>query len=569
VQGASPEDGEVYAKMARDQLDTAKAYGKDGGGGALSSCANRRQQRVRADLMLCVLYDMLGRYDKSDECLDAGFEGVAESSTHLHDVLDLLLASKQERDWCGSPGAGHQHHRHHPHHHHHHHHHHHDHHQHHHQASAGGGGAAGRGSGAVVSSVGIGTPRQQTPMLITEGNALSLLNRLSWDTLRRFTKLPFAAASRGGHGGSSCQALAEWRSGEGWYGTLVKAHSHLCADLNDDVRALPRCPLAVGMLKSKLSWLHSCLGRTTAAADKSQVMLALLEPFPGAGRWSLWRHPLHLAACHLAIAGRPGAYEKLRRTFNAFLRPGMFELPGFESFHTITRLCHSCSPTVSLLVKAYMPHLEPLLSTPPIAHNNSDNSSGGSGSNAAAAVSNPPQQQPSGNNMAGENAAPAAADMSPAACPSARWPAAREHEGAAAAAAAAARAEGPPAPLGFNAVSSPLSVQNSGELKSNTGADGYVAGGDRGAAENGGGFPGEGELVGGGGSDGGASGHSPAGVPGGAGSNHVGMFGPGTRVMDRNLSFQDYQSLMEMLAVDQQLNASLATPLDPIDDLLA
>ncbi|CAN0531934.1 unnamed protein product, partial [Ectocarpus sp. 12 AP-2014] len=73
---------------------------------ALSSCANRRQQRVRADLMLCVLYDMLGRYDKSDECLDAGFEGVAESSTHLHDVLDLLLASKQERDWCGSPGAG-------------------------------------------------------------------------------------------------------------------------------------------------------------------------------------------------------------------------------------------------------------------------------------------------------------------------------------------------------------------------------------------------------------------------------------------------------------------------------
>ena len=52
-------------------------------------------------------------------------------------------------------------------------------------------------------------------------------------------------------------------------------------------------------------------------------MLALLEPFPGAGRWSLWRHPLHLAACHLAIAGRPGAYEKLRRTFNAFKRPGM------------------------------------------------------------------------------------------------------------------------------------------------------------------------------------------------------------------------------------------------------
>ncbi|CAB1103657.1 unnamed protein product [Ectocarpus sp. CCAP 1310/34] len=505
VGGASPQDGEVYAKMARDQLDSAKA-----------SCANRRQQRVRADLMLCVLYDMLGRYDKSDECLDAGFEGVAESSTHLHDVLDLLLASKQERDWRGSPGAGHQHHRHHPHHYPHHH------HDHHHQGSAGGGGAAGKGSGAVVSSVGIGTPRQQTPMLITEGNALSLLNRLSWDMLRRFTKLPFAAASRGGHGGSSYQALVEWRSGEGWYGTLVKAHSHLCADLNDDVRALPRCPLAVGLLKSKLSWLHSCLGRTTAAADKSQVMLALLEPFPGAGRWSLWRHPLHLAACHLAIAGRPGAYEKLRRTFNAFLRPGMFELPGFESFHTITRLCHSCSPTVSLLVKAYMPHLEPLLSTPPVAHNNNNNdnsssSSSGSGSNAAAAVSNPPQQQPSDNNMAGEKAAPAAAGMSPAACPSARLPAAREHEGAAAAAAAAAaaRAEGPPAPLGFNAVSPPLSVQNSGELKSNTGgADGYVAGGGRGATEKGGGSAGEGELVGGEGGDGGALGHLPAGVPG-------------------------------------------------------
>lgn len=53
---------------------------------------------------------------------------------------------------------------------------------------------------------------------------------------------------------------------------LAQAHSHLCADLNDDVRALPRCPLAVGLLKSKLSWLHSCLGRTTAAADKSQVV---------------------------------------------------------------------------------------------------------------------------------------------------------------------------------------------------------------------------------------------------------------------------------------------------------
>lgn len=53
---------------------------------------------------------------------------------------------------------------------------------------------------------------------------------------------------------------------------MSQAHSHLCADLNDDVRALPRCPLAVGLLKSKLSWLHSCLGRTTAAADKSQVV---------------------------------------------------------------------------------------------------------------------------------------------------------------------------------------------------------------------------------------------------------------------------------------------------------
>lgn len=52
----------------------------------------------------------------------------------------------------------------------------------------------------------------------------------------------------------------------------LQAHSHLCADLNDDVRALPRCPLAVGLLKSKLSMLHSCLGRTAAAADKSQVV---------------------------------------------------------------------------------------------------------------------------------------------------------------------------------------------------------------------------------------------------------------------------------------------------------
>lgn len=61
--------------MAREQLDAAPEYDEDvGSGGASSSCGNRRQQRVRADLMLSVLYDMLGRYDESDKCLNAAFD---------------------------------------------------------------------------------------------------------------------------------------------------------------------------------------------------------------------------------------------------------------------------------------------------------------------------------------------------------------------------------------------------------------------------------------------------------------------------------------------------------------
>lgn len=101
--------------------------------------------------------------------------------THLSDVLDLLTAAKQDREKpCGShsngngnghgASSGHHHEQHH---------HHYHHHYHHHGSKAGSGGGAG-GSAAG----GIGAHRQATPMLITEGNALSLLNCLTWDTLR-------------------------------------------------------------------------------------------------------------------------------------------------------------------------------------------------------------------------------------------------------------------------------------------------------------------------------------------------------------------------------------------------
>ena len=72
----------MYANMAKEQLEGAlEGDGDDDGncGGVLSSgarvgpCVNRKQQRIRADLMLTVLYDMLGRYDESDEYLDAAF----------------------------------------------------------------------------------------------------------------------------------------------------------------------------------------------------------------------------------------------------------------------------------------------------------------------------------------------------------------------------------------------------------------------------------------------------------------------------------------------------------------
>lgn len=84
-QGASPKDGEVYANMARQQLNGAQDFDADeagGGGGPWSSCGNRIQQKVRADLMLSVLYDMLGRYDESDTFLDSAYEvrGVGEEA---------------------------------------------------------------------------------------------------------------------------------------------------------------------------------------------------------------------------------------------------------------------------------------------------------------------------------------------------------------------------------------------------------------------------------------------------------------------------------------------------------
>ena len=71
----------MYANMAKEQLEGAVEGDGDGDGlgGVLSSgaragpCGNRKQQRIRADLMLTVLYDMLGRYDESDEYLSAAF----------------------------------------------------------------------------------------------------------------------------------------------------------------------------------------------------------------------------------------------------------------------------------------------------------------------------------------------------------------------------------------------------------------------------------------------------------------------------------------------------------------
>lgn len=41
------------------------------------------------------------------------------------------------------------------------------------------------------------------------------------------------------------------------------------------------------------------------------------------------------------------------------------ELTPFDTFYRVAQLCSTCSPTVTLLVKAYKPHLEPLLSLPP------------------------------------------------------------------------------------------------------------------------------------------------------------------------------------------------------------
>lgn len=40
------------------------------------------------------------------------------------------------------------------------------------------------------------------------------------------------------------------------------------------------------------------------------------------------------------------------------------ELPPFDRFYRISEVCATCSPTLCLLVKAYKPHLAPLLGTP-------------------------------------------------------------------------------------------------------------------------------------------------------------------------------------------------------------
>lgn len=73
----------MYASMAREELDlVVGSYDDEDVGVGLGSigtgvrgglCGSRRQQRVRADLMLTVLYDMLGQYDESDDYLEAAF----------------------------------------------------------------------------------------------------------------------------------------------------------------------------------------------------------------------------------------------------------------------------------------------------------------------------------------------------------------------------------------------------------------------------------------------------------------------------------------------------------------
>lgn len=94
-------------------------------------------------------------------------------------------------------------------------------------SDAGGqvaGGRASGGGGGVASAVGMGESRQQTPMLITEGNALSLLNRLSWETLRcgkrhlgveeaKFeTPLVFCSVGLNVEEGNVCALGCSWRN---------------------------------------------------------------------------------------------------------------------------------------------------------------------------------------------------------------------------------------------------------------------------------------------------------------------------------------------------------------------
>lgn len=80
TQGARPDDGKRYAIMAKKQLAGAQSRGATprdpqpfsaaaAAGGAGPPVDIRVQERVRAILMLTVLYDMLGQYDESDKYL--------------------------------------------------------------------------------------------------------------------------------------------------------------------------------------------------------------------------------------------------------------------------------------------------------------------------------------------------------------------------------------------------------------------------------------------------------------------------------------------------------------------
>lgn len=108
--GASPEDGEMYASMAREQLNGARESDDEDAAVAAGAkpvlCGTRRQQRVRADLMLTMLYDMLGQYGESDEYLNAALNvsvsvgGSKEFNNILHGLEGMFLPGGANGLFC-------------------------------------------------------------------------------------------------------------------------------------------------------------------------------------------------------------------------------------------------------------------------------------------------------------------------------------------------------------------------------------------------------------------------------------------------------------------------------------